>query len=319
MVRLLPETARRWVRSVVWNASSRSGGMRDVSPTTRPGNRARASGASPSVASRRPARSRAAAFWRPVGCTSTWGGPCRTRTTAAILSPSYVGGASRPVTRSRVDGRMPSQSGRTRSRTGVRTPVAVVLPRVTTTRVASPSTVTAGVARAAPRTRGRTARGSLVTVTSSVASAYAAASPGTGPRRPSAARSAPTTAPAAPHSSAAAVAVASAAPQRRVARRGRAGRERRRRRAGPSGRTGPSGGGGLAARGLPAGCAGRPVRAGSPAGVVRTRRTGSGRSACAASPGLVGRSGRARRRIGPCDDGDGPPGCADAFGCLRPS
>ncbi len=108
--RLPPDTASRCVRSVALKASSRSGGTREVSPTTSPGSSARASGASPSVASRSPARSRPAARWRAEGDATTRGrASLPTRTTAATRSSCRVGGASRPSTLSTVDGRIPSQ------------------------------------------------------------------------------------------------------------------------------------------------------------------------------------------------------------------
>ncbi|WP_425543456.1 hypothetical protein [Streptomyces luteireticuli] len=68
-----------------------------------------------------------------------------------------------------MEGSSPPQPGGATIRTGVRT--AVAPPGAVVTRVASASTVTAGAVRAAPRTRGRTGRGSPVTVTSSVAGA----------------------------------------------------------------------------------------------------------------------------------------------------
>lgn len=60
IVRLLPETARVCARSVSLKASSSSGVIREVSPTTSPGSNALASSGSPSVAARSPARNRPA-------------------------------------------------------------------------------------------------------------------------------------------------------------------------------------------------------------------------------------------------------------------
>ncbi len=213
-VRLLPETAIRCSRSVARNASSRSGGTREVSPTTSPGSSARASAESPSVALRSPSRSRPARFWSALGAPVTRGGPPpSTRTTAAARSPSRSGGANRPCTRSRVEGSSASQRARSRSApartvisTGAR--VAVVVPSGPVIRPTSASTTTATGAGAAPRTRGRVSRGSAVISTSAVTPAYSRASSGTGPCRTSAACSAATAPAAAPHSSAAATAPA---------------------------------------------------------------------------------------------------------------
>ncbi len=106
IVKLAPDTASVCARSVSLNASSSSGVIRDVSPTTRPGSSARASAGSPSVASRSPARSRPASRCAPDGPATTSGAsrPPRTRSTAAIRSPLVLGGADRAVTRSRVVG-----------------------------------------------------------------------------------------------------------------------------------------------------------------------------------------------------------------------
>ncbi len=211
--------------SVARNASSSSGGTREVSPTTSAGSRARASGESPSAAVRSPARSRPASRCTALGAPVTRGAPPLTRTTAAMRSPSRSGGARRPWTRRRVDGSSPSQAARcsrapgwTVTRTGAR--VAVVVPPCPVTRVTSASRTTEAGASAAPRTRGRVSRGSPVTVTSAVASAYSRASAGTGPLRTSAPCS-PATAPAAaPHSSIAATAPAARRPRHATARSG---------------------------------------------------------------------------------------------------
>lgn len=224
-VRLLPETAIRCSMSVARNASSSSGGTREVSPTTSAGSSARASGESPSVAVRSPARSRPASRWTALGAPVTRGGPPLSRTTAATRSPSRSGGARRPWTRRRVDGSSRSQAARssgvpgwTVTRTGAR--VTVVVPPGPVTRVTSASRTTDAGASAAPRTRGRVSRGSPVTVTSAVASAYCRASAGTGPRRTSAPCS-PATAPAAaPHNSAATTAPTARRPRHVTARGG---------------------------------------------------------------------------------------------------
>ena len=56
IMRFAPLTASRCVMSVARNAASRSAGSREVSPTTSPGSRPRASPSSPAVASRSPER-----------------------------------------------------------------------------------------------------------------------------------------------------------------------------------------------------------------------------------------------------------------------
>ena len=148
MVRLLPETARVCARSVSLKASSSSGVMRAVSPTTSPGSSARASAGNPSVASRSPARNRPANRWAPDGFPTTSGtGWFRTRSTAATRSPLVREGASRAVTRSRVDGSSPSQGersgppadepGSTINSTGAR--VSTTVPSVCSTRRTSAS------------------------------------------------------------------------------------------------------------------------------------------------------------------------------------
>ncbi len=233
-VRLLPETASRWVRSVARKASARSGGTREVSPTTKPGSSARASGRSPSVASRM--------------CIRDSGGPVRTggaspstRRTAATWSLADSGGAVRATTRMRVDGSSPrhgadsppraSSAGRspvsgaplpcplsspvplrcpwTTTSVGVRPTVTAPSGAVTWT--ASAVNTSAGGVRWDPRTVGRVGCGSPVTTSSAVTRAYRCAQPGSGPRRRSAACSAAEAAPAAAHSSTAASATSAPA------------------------------------------------------------------------------------------------------------
>ncbi|MDQ0943616.1 hypothetical protein QFZ67_005321 [Streptomyces sp. V1I1] len=214
-VRLLPDTASRCVRSVASKATCSSGVIREVSPTTSPGSRARASGASPSVASRSPARSPPAVRWRAVGGPVIRGGPSPSGlSTAANLSSSCRGGASRPVSRSRVEGNSRSQGALdaddspegTITRTDVR--VSVTAPPGAVTRVTSASSMMDPRAVPSPRTRGRVARGSAVTCNSTVTYAYWPARSGSGPRRRSALCSPAEAAPAAAHSSIAARAVA---------------------------------------------------------------------------------------------------------------
>ncbi len=127
MVRLLPETASVCVRSVSLNASSRTGVIREVSPTTSPGRSARASSGRSSVASRSPALSRPASRCGPLGPATIRGpGRPRTRSTAAVGSAPVSAGASRPPTRNRVEGNKPSQASR--ARRASRTPAPAVPP-----------------------------------------------------------------------------------------------------------------------------------------------------------------------------------------------
>ncbi len=214
IVRLLPDTARRCVRSVASKASCSSGRTREVSPTTRPGRSARASGARSSVASRSPALSPPAVRCTAVGGRTVSGNlPSGTRSTAAMRSPPPVGGASRAVSRSPVDGSnrchrdAGSRAGAT-TRTGVRTVAAARSgPAARVTRVMSAlSTTDLGIVWS-PRTRGRVVRASEVTVSSTVTCAYWRARAGTGPRWRSAACNPPEAAPAAAHSRTAATAV----------------------------------------------------------------------------------------------------------------
>lgn len=103
-VRLDPETASRCRRSVARKASWRSGGTLEVSPTTSPGSRALASGASPAVASRSPARNRPASRCARSGPPLTRGGVSPAgRISATARSPPRAG-ASRATTATRVEG-----------------------------------------------------------------------------------------------------------------------------------------------------------------------------------------------------------------------
>lgn len=125
-VRFDPDTASRCSRSVALKASCRSVGTREVSPTTRPGSSALASGPSPSVASRRPARSDPATRCATSGRPVTRGGasPAR-RSSATARSPSRPG-ASRPTASTRVEGSSRAQPWcPARTRTGVSTLVRV--------------------------------------------------------------------------------------------------------------------------------------------------------------------------------------------------
>lgn len=157
MVKLAPDTARVWVRSVSRNAWSSSGVTRAVSPTTSPGSSARGSCGRSSVASRSPARSRPASLCGAEGPPTAWG-PARpsTRSTAANRSPPSRAGASLASTLSRVEGSRARQGEpccskvavrfrspvSTISRTGARVARAVVPARSTRRTSASISTDT---------------------------------------------------------------------------------------------------------------------------------------------------------------------------------
>ena len=212
IARLAPETAIRCVRSVAWNTSCSSGVTREVSPTTSPGNSARASGSSPSVAVRSPARRPPAARWRRVGGPMTRGGPLPSgRRTAALRSPLCRGGERRPLRRSRVDGSSrchcaAERSGDTITSTGTRS--RVTAPSGAVTRMISASRRRATGVLWSPRTWVRVCRASDVTVTSASTFAKRCARPGTGCCRRSALCSPAAVAPAAAHSRAAAAAVA---------------------------------------------------------------------------------------------------------------
>lgn len=131
----------------------------------------------------------------------------RTRITAATRSRPTRAGASRAVTRSRVEGSSrshgeafgPSAVGRgpasTINSTGARVSTAVPS-AFSTCRTSAPISTALGAAWF-PLIRGRVSRGSAVTSTSAVTVAYSRASPGTGPRRRSAPCSPAEAAPAA--------------------------------------------------------------------------------------------------------------------------
>lgn len=199
-VRFDPETASRWSRSVALNASCRSGGTREVSPTTSPGNRARASGASPSVASRSPARSRPASRWAESGPPVTPGGVSPVgRSSATARSPSRAG-ASRATTATRVEGSSRAHPACPAStRTGVS--ARVLAPSGPVTRVTTASSTTTG----GPLPL-RAVLGSEPMVSSARTRACSRASPATGPARASASWRPATPAPAAADSRAPATA-----------------------------------------------------------------------------------------------------------------
>lgn len=200
-VRLEPETASRCSRSVARNASCRSGSTREVSPTTSPGSRALASGASPSVTSRSPARSRPA-----IRCT--------------VSGPPVTRGGASPAGRSRATARSPSRAGASLATTSIRVegcsrahPGCPAITRTgVDTRVRAPSGPVTRVTRASSTTTGgplpvRAVRGSEPTVRSTSTRAWSRASSGTGPARASARWRPATPAPAAAHSRTAATAV----------------------------------------------------------------------------------------------------------------
>lgn len=199
-VRFDPETASRCSRSVALKASCRSGGTREVSPTTSPGSKARASGGSPSVASRSPARSRPASRCAVSGPAVTPGGVSPAgRSSATARSPPRAG-ASRATTTTRVEGWSRVQPACPAStRTGVFT--RVLLPSGPVTRVTTASSITTGGPLPLPAVLG-----SEPTVSSARTRACSRASPATGPARASARWSPATPAPAAAHSRAAATA-----------------------------------------------------------------------------------------------------------------
>lgn len=201
-VRLEPDTASKCSRSVARNASCRSGGTREVSPTTSPGSRALASAGSPSVAVRSPARRLPATRCAASGPPLTPGGvPPGGRTSATARSPPRAG-ASRATTATRVEGCSRAQSGcPARTRTGVSTRVRD--PSGPVTRVTTASSISSGGPCPPP-----TVRGSEATVSSRDTRACSRASDSTGPARASARWSPATPAAAAAHSRAAAAAVA---------------------------------------------------------------------------------------------------------------
>ncbi|CAM5392345.1 hypothetical protein SANTM175S_03843 [Streptomyces antimycoticus] len=182
-VRLLPDTAMRWSVSVARNASSSSGGTREVSATTSAGSNARASGESPSLAVRSPApQPPPASRCDRAGPTRDLAGAHRrSHAPRPLYGPRHA--AAAPGGRGHADGwtatarARPSASlpalGWTVTRTGAL--VVVAAPSGPVTRSASASRTTDAGASAAPRTRGRASRGSPVTVTSAVASAYSRA------------------------------------------------------------------------------------------------------------------------------------------------
>ena len=88
MATLLPLTADRWVIPVTSMASSRSWGVREVSPITSPGSSPRASVGSPSVASANRSRTTSAARATHPGSARSVGGPRGTRTATTSSAPS---------------------------------------------------------------------------------------------------------------------------------------------------------------------------------------------------------------------------------------
>lgn len=201
-VRFDPETASRCSRSVARKASCSSGSTLKVSPTTSPGSRARASGASPSVASRSPARNRPANRCAASGPPVTPGGVSPAGRSRATARSPLRAGASRASTATRVEGCSPAHPGCDAStRTGVSTRVRA--PSGPVTRVTTASSTTSG---GPPPLREAGTRGSEPTVSSAWTRAWSRASAATGPARASARWSPATPAPAEAHSRTAAAA-----------------------------------------------------------------------------------------------------------------
>ncbi len=127
---LLPLTAVRWVIPVARMAAVRSGGVRLVSPMTRPGSSPLGSAGAWSTDARRPLRSRSAAAATAPGGASTSGGPLTDK--VATRSSARSVGPSRP--RTRMVARHPGSAiaGSPVSSTGA--PVARRMPRASSTR-----------------------------------------------------------------------------------------------------------------------------------------------------------------------------------------
>ena len=114
---LEPLTADRWVIPVTSMASSRSGGVREVSPMTSPGRRPRASAGSPSVAAANRVRTTSAVRATRPGSSRTVGEP-RGVSTATTSSARSSAGASCPTACTRDCQVRPSQVRSAKTRTG---------------------------------------------------------------------------------------------------------------------------------------------------------------------------------------------------------
>jgi hypothetical protein len=204
-----PETATMWVSPVVRNASARSGGNCDVSPSTSPGSSPRGPGESGAALARRPARNRPAARCVNEAFPTRVGAP-RASKIAATNSPG-CGAESRPTAVTCWLGCSDNQSSDVaRITTGDLIEAATPEP---VTRVARASSTTSGRCENGdapgddapgeePRRSDAADRcGSLVTTTTRVTVVPARASPGSGPRCTAATRQAAALAAPAAHTS----------------------------------------------------------------------------------------------------------------------
>ena len=130
-VRLVPETAVRWVRPVVCTSSTRRGSMAASSPTTSAGTRARWSAGRPWTDARREARTRSAARHHRSGAVRTSGVPRTVRTPARAGSSD---GASRPDACTLAPRRTSRHDAAPTTRTGARTSKAAPRPVTWSTR-----------------------------------------------------------------------------------------------------------------------------------------------------------------------------------------
>jgi len=210
IARLAPDTAVRWLSPERRKSSTRSSGIRVVSPTARAGTSPRAAGSRPATACRRSARSPDATDWTADSAEITVGGP-RGLSTAAVPS-SRLGGASRPVARIRWLGTRAAHGSVAGARisTGSRTRVC---PSVRLSSSTLAGTRTIGRLVAGPSRRGCTRAGSPVITSSSVTDCRSRASSRTGPCSMVAIRAAAATATAAPATQTAATVIRVAEPR----------------------------------------------------------------------------------------------------------
>ena len=129
---LEPLTADRWVIPVTSMASSRSAGVREVSPMTSPGRRPRASVGSPSVAAANRVRTTSAVRATRPGSSRTVGEP-RGVSTATTSSARSSAGASCPTACTRDCQGRPSQVRSANTRTGDATAVSTPRPSMWST------------------------------------------------------------------------------------------------------------------------------------------------------------------------------------------
>jgi hypothetical protein len=161
---LAPLTAVRWVRPLARRSASTSGESVEVSPRPRVGSSPAGCSGSPWTASRRPARTRAAARHHQAGSSISWGRPSALN--RAMTSSPGSAGSNRPSARIRLPTGVEAQAappitstGRSTRRRSPRA-AAVSTDSRSTTRVSPP-----------PQRPGVIGRGSLVTrpVTSTTA------------------------------------------------------------------------------------------------------------------------------------------------------